>query len=76
MSTSALQEIRFAQEKEKTDTAADKALVRAKKYEKKLEDKGWRWFKINNRTQVLVPCDENGNPTKEGQQKIHHFNNL
>jgi len=46
------------------------ALERAKKIEQKLKKKGYRWIKINERLQTFVPCDEDGNPTLEGQRKI------
>lgn len=48
-----------------------KALAKAKKYEERLKRQGYRWIKINERLKVFVPCDKDGNPTLEGQYKIH-----
>ena len=47
-----------------------KALERAKKIEARLEKHGYKWVKINERIEIFVPCDNNGNPTLEGQRRI------
>ena len=47
-----------------------KALERAKKIEARLEKHGYKWVKINDRLEIFVPCDNNGNPTLEGQRRI------
>ena len=47
-----------------------KALERAKKIEYSLEKHGYKWVKINERIEIFVPCDNNGNPTLEGQRRI------
>lgn len=54
-----------------------------KKKLKKLQDveqdkllHGWRFFKLNNRTSVLIPCDRKGNPTKEGKEKLESYRSL
>lgn len=47
-----------------------KALERAKKIEDSLEKHGYKWVKINERIEIFVPCDNNGNPTLEGQRRI------
>ena len=47
-----------------------KALERAKKIEARLEKHGYKWVKINERLEIFVPCDKNGNPTLEGQRRI------
>ena len=47
-----------------------KALERAKKIEDRLEKNGYKWVKINERLEIFVPCDNNGNPTLEGQRRI------
>ena len=47
-----------------------KALERAKKIEARLEKHGYKWVKINDRIEIFVPCDNNGNPTLEGQRRI------
>lgn len=31
---------------------------------------GWRWYHITKSIMELVPCDEEGKPTKEGERKI------
>lgn len=46
------------------------ALERAKKIEHKLKKVGYRWVKVNARLQIFVPCDNDGNPTQEGQRRI------
>lgn len=50
-----------------------KALAKAKKHEERLKRNGYRWIKLNPRLQVFVPCDKDGNPTLEGQYKIHRL---
>ena len=47
-----------------------KALERAKKIEARLEKHGYKWVKINERREIFVPCDKNGNPTLDGQRRI------
>ena len=47
-----------------------KALERAKKIEARLENHGYKWVKINERLEIFVPCDKNGNPTLDGQRRI------
>ena len=47
-----------------------KALEHAKKIEARLEKHGYKWVKINERLKIFVPCDNNGNPTLEGQRRI------
>lgn len=47
-----------------------KALEHAKKIETRLEKHGHKWVKINERLKIFVPCDNNGNPTLEGQRRI------
>lgn len=47
-----------------------KALERAKKIEARLEKHGYKWVKINERLEIFVPCDKNGNPTLDGQRRI------
>lgn len=54
----------------KDKTADMKALQKAKKIEKNLENMGWRWVKLSDRMSVFVPCDKDGNPTKLGLEKI------
>ena len=52
-------------------TDADrKALEKAKKLESKQVKKGYRWYMVNNRSKVLVECDEHGTPTAKGMRVI------
>lgn len=30
----------------------------------------YRWYKVNQTYMVLIPCDENGEPTEKGIEKI------
>lgn len=48
-----------------------KALGKVKANEKKNVKKGYRWIRISPITKIHVPCDENGNPTKEGLRRIN-----
>lgn len=50
--------------------ASRKAAERAHKIEHQRERKGWRYVKIDSRTKILVPCDKDGNPTKQGKEII------
>lgn len=52
------------------------ALERAKRREKRLEKKGWRWIKVNGKTYVYVECDKDGVPTEESKRKIAALNKL
>jgi hypothetical protein len=63
-------EMRFAHEKADMIDAAHKALKRCHKQEKQAMAQGYRNVRINKFTEILVPCDKNGNPTKVGQKKI------
>lgn len=47
-----------------------KALEHAKKIEKKESKEGYRYVRVSPRISVHVPCDKNGNPTKEGRRRI------
>lgn len=47
------------------------ALGKVKAKEKKNVKKGYRWIRISPITKIHVPCDENGNPTKEGLRRIN-----
>lgn len=63
-------EMRFATERAHIDESARRALRRAKEEERKAFAKGYRNVRIDARTEILVPCDEKGNPTPVGQRKI------
>lgn len=56
-------------------TRAEKALLKAKAIEKKKLKDGWRYVQVTEATQLLVPCDKNGKPTKAGQEKINEYLN-
>ena len=62
--------IRWVHEDGVVTEKAIKALERAKKIEARLEKHGYKWVKINDRLEIFVPCDKNGNPTLEGQRRI------
>lgn len=47
-----------------------KILEKAKIRERKLIKEGWRYYKINDRIQVLVPFGEDGKPTERGREMI------
>lgn len=64
----------LANQKKQIDEAT-KALTKAKAQEKKRLKQGWRWIRISNLSKVLVPCDKNGKPTKEGQRRIDVLRN-
>jgi hypothetical protein len=47
------------------------ALEKAKRMEKKYEKECYRWYKINERTKILVPFKKDlSEPTDEGWMKI------
>lgn len=52
------------------------ALERARKIEAKKLKSGYRWFKVNARTKILVECDKDGNPTKRGQESIDSYKSM
>lgn len=45
-------------------------LEKAKLYEEDKKKQGWQWKKVSNTLTLLVPCDEEGNPTNEGLKII------
>ena len=58
-------------------TEKDKiALEKAKRMEKNDLRKGFRWYRVNPRTKILVECDAQGNPTKRGQESIDRYKAL
>lgn len=61
------------EENKKMLSLADKALAKAKKIEKQKMKKGWKYVQVGDYTQILVPCDEKGQPTPEAQAKIESF---
>ena len=62
--------------KEKSEIdKATKALSKARKLEEKRLSQGWRYVFATPNTQILVPCDKRGKPTKEGQRRIDEIIN-
>lgn len=58
----------------KTSTEKDRIeLEKAKKQERKNAKHGYRWIKMNERNRLFVPCDKDGNPTKEGRKMMENF---
>ena len=49
------------------------ALEKAKRLEQKDVKKGYRWYRINERNKIFIPCNKNGEPTKEGLAAIERF---
>ena len=45
-------------------------LEQVHKKERRDERYGFQWVRIDARTKVHVPCDKNGNPTKDGERRI------
>ena len=55
-------------------TEKDRAVaVQAKKIERKKIKAGYRWYKVNDRTRILVPFGQDGKPTKDGWRQINIF---
>ena len=44
--------------------------------EKKRIKEGWRYINIKENYQVFVPCDEFGNPTRDGMVRINRQKEL
>jgi hypothetical protein len=44
--------------------------------EEKALKKGYRYVKIGNTTEVLVPFGKDGKPTKEGKRRIEMIENV
>lgn len=55
-------------------TKAYRALAKAKKIEAGKIKRGYAYVKIAHNTQILVPCDKSGKPTKEGLRRIEMHN--
>ena len=58
-------------DEESTHEKMKRALIKRghKEEEKKISD-GWKYVSISPTFRILVPCDKNGKPTKEGMEKI------
>ena len=60
----------------KDEEIENKVLQKARQLEKKLTKEGYRWLQIKPTYSVLIPCDEEGNPTEEGLKKIQKHKEL
>ena len=58
------------------EESRSKLLCKVRQLEKGLIKKGYRWYRIRPTYQVLVPCDEEGNPTEEGLKKIQKHKDM
>lgn len=45
-------------------------VVKARKLESERLGMGWQYRPVSQNVKILVPCDKNGNPTKEGLKRI------
>lgn len=45
-------------------------LEKAKRKEQKQLNKGWKWYKVNDKLRVLIPFDKKGNITLQGKEII------
>ena len=45
-------------------------VVKARKLESERLKQGWQYKHVSKNMTILVPCDINGNPTKEGLKRI------
>ena len=52
---------------------ANRALRKANEMEESKLKNGWRWKKVHDSLSLLVPCDENGNPTEHGEKIIERY---
>lgn len=55
-------------------TDIDKAFAKkASKLEKQKIKDGYRWYKVDERTRILIPFGPDGNPTEEGYRQIENY---
>ena len=66
-------EIRWANERSSAESLAERTLEKCKRREQKLLKQGYRYYQVGRITQVLVPYNEYGNPTKEGREKLQRM---
>ena len=55
------------------NTEGHKALEKAKKNDKRKENEGWCFVRINKMTELHVPCDKYGKPTADGFRRIEQM---
>ena len=63
-------ELAWADERRAVTQAAKAAAKKGAKIERERIKQGWRWVKVGARSKILVPCDNQGNPTQDGLQRI------
>ena len=66
-------EIQQVKEKTEAHSSMQRIIDKCKSREKKLIKQGYRWYSVGKITQVLIPCDEYGHPTKEGKEKLERM---
>lgn len=49
---------------------AQKTLTKAKKQEKQMMERGYRYIQATKQTRILVECDKDGQPTAKGLEHI------
>lgn len=63
----------WAEERHSVIQAAKVAAKKCAKMEHERIKQGWRWVKVCAHSKILVPCDEKGNPTQDGLQRIERM---
>lgn len=63
-------ELVWAEERNIVSQTALNGARKGAKMEQERINQGWRWVQVGKITKVLVPCDENGDPTEDGLQRI------
>ncbi len=63
----------WAEEHHAVAQAAKVAAKKCVEMEHERIKQGWRWIKVGTHSKILVPCDEKGNPTQDGLQRIERM---
>lgn len=66
----AYNEMPWEEERPDMAIATKRAVIKGLKQERERIKNGWKYIKVGNVTKILVPCDEKGNPTQKGIEKI------
>lgn len=66
-------EMAWVDERSIVTQAAVNGVRKGARIEKERIANGWRWVKVGKRTQILIPCDSEGNPTKDGLERIERM---
>lgn len=74
--TSVGNEVLWAEEKNIVTQAAINAVKKGKKQEEEKLKNGWKYIQVGNTTKILVPCDEDGNPTEDGTRRINKLKEI